>query len=447
MPLFSTTGIRGISNKDMNPEFCLDLGRTFGTLIGKGKRILIGMDTRTSSEMLKNSVVSGLLSSGCSVYDTGVVPIPIINYGSKKYDAGVMITSSHNPPEWNGIKFLLGNGTEISTNMERKFERILKSKKFTKAPWKNIGKYHEKDSMQDYINQVAKLVRINRTRGAKLKVIADVGNGAQGTLVPKLLNTLGCSGIILHGTLNGHFERVPEPRPDTLTKLVKEVKAQKADLGVAYDVDGDRAIFVTEKGNVLMGDVTGSMLARELLKKNKKGTIVTTVATSSLIDDVAGLQKGKVIRTVVGAKFVGDTMLKKKALFGFEENGGCIFPRMSYARDGSLTMAKILELLALSGKTLTELRKELPIYYQEKGRVMCPDTKKTKVTSAVKKKVKKQRMKIDQTDGLKIFLEDGWVLIRASGTEPLFRVFTESKNKKSAKELLRWGMNQVKKAV
>lgn len=446
MALFSTTGIRGISNHDMTPEFALQLGYTFGTFTGKGKKILIARDTRTSSEMLKNSFVSGLLSTGNNVFDAGIIPIPVVNFSVKgKYDAGVMITSSHNPPEYNGIKFILSNGLEFAEKEEMKFEKIYASKKFKLAPWNEIGSYKKVEILSAYVEKIKTLVDLEKIKQRNFKIVADVGNGTQTFLIPQILKEAGCEATILNYSTDGFFSRIPEPRPDTLIRLIELVLSKKSDLGVAYDVDGDRAIFVTENGEVLMGDVTGSLLAAETLKNHGKGTIVTTVATSSLIDDVVNNYNGKIIKTEVGANAVGEALLKSNAIFGFEENGGCVFPELSPARDGAFKTLKILELLAQESRSFSEIISELPKYYQAKARVECPEKKKHFVMQRIKSLAKELKQKTDITDGIKILLGNGSVLIRPSGTEPLIRVFVESKFKKDVEELLEKWVSEVKR--
>ncbi|HIK00783.1 TPA: phosphoglucosamine mutase [archaeon] len=446
MALFSTTGIRGISNETLTSEFVLDLARTYGSMLKQGSKVLIGNDPRTSSEMVKSAVIAGLLETGLNGFDTGIVPIPVLNFAVKQsYDAGIMVTSSHNPAEYNGLKFILTNGMEISENQEKRFEQIYKRKNFRRANWKKIGKYTEHNVIQDYETAVLNFIKL---KALNLKIVLDIGNGAQGTVVPNLFKQLSCETVILHRTMNGFFERGPEPRPDTLTKLRETVLSEQADMGIAFDTDGDRAIFVTGREEILMGDVTGSLLANEILSENKGGLIVTTVATSSLIDYVVEKNNGKIIKTKIGGKIVGDVIIKKKALFGFEENGGCMFPQISPSRDGALTAVKIAELVASSGKSLSQLVAKFPKFHQLKARIHCEEKLKSKVMTYIKTLVKKEVKKIDSTDGVKIFFEDdSWILIRPSGTEPIFRVFCESKSQKRTEELEKWGVEKVKEAI
>ncbi len=462
MALFSTTGIRGIANDTFTPDFALSLARTYGSMLPIGAKVLIGNDPRTSSEMVKSAAIAALLETGVNVFDTGTVPIPVLNFAVRKhkYDAGIMITSSHNPPEYIGMKFILSNGMEISEADEKKFEKLFNSKKFRQVDWKKVGKYAEHNVIEDYIQAVLKSLKL---KSLNLKVVLDIGNGAQGMVVPNLFKLLNCEIILLHSTMNGFFERGPEPRPENLTKLRETVLNENADLGVAFDTDGDRAIFVTDKGEILMGDVTGSLMAGKLLQEHKGGLVVTTVATSSLIDDVSQKHKGKIIKTKIGGKIVGDILIRKKALFGFEENGGCMFPEISPSRDGALTAVKVAELVSASKQTLSSHISALPKYFQQKARVECPDMYKNKLMNYISAHVKKESgetfgfatrkqslrsAKIDRTDGVKILFDgSAWILIRPSGTEPIFRVFAESKSQKRTSELIEWGTKKVQEAL
>jgi len=440
---FSTTGIRGIANETMTSELALKLGQTFGTFLEGMGTVLIAQDTRTSSEMLSNAMVSGLLSTGVNVVDAGVAPVPALSHCVKlDYDAGVMITSSHNPPEYNGVKFILSDGVEISESDEQKFLELYK-KELVKASWNKVGKLEEVVILGKYSEDLINSINSEVVKSKNLKVVVDTGNGAQSVLMPGLLKELGCDVVELHTEPKGIFDRAPEPRPETLGDLKEKIASEKADFGVAFDCDGDRCIFVSEKSEVVMGDVTGTLLARELLRKNKGGKIITTVSTSKIIDDVAEAEGGEVIKTRVGAKYVGEKLMQENALYGFEENGGNIFPDVSYTRDGSATAVKLLEVLAKSGKQFSELIAELPKYYQVKEKVECSEEKGQELQK-LKEKVDRDNVEILTLDGVKVVFSDGSVLMRASGTEPLIRIFAEATTPEKAEGYSKWGVNLVK---
>ncbi|MFH1450626.1 MAG: phosphoglucosamine mutase, partial [archaeon] len=386
---FSTTGIRGVSNIDMTADLALKLGKTFGTFLNGKGTVLVACDTRTSSEMLRSALISGLLSTGVKVVDAGVAPIPALSHCVKEdYDAGVMVTSSHNPPEWNGVKFILSDGVEISEADEKRFLDLYKEEPI-QANWDSVGTLKETNILEKYSIALINSIGSDIVRAKKFKVVLDTGNGAQSVLMPGLLRKLGCEVIELHTEPKGVFDRPSEPRPETLGKLIKKVQSEDVDFGVAFDCDGDRCIFVDERGSFVMGDVTGSLFARELFRKNPGGKIITTVSTSKIIDDIAEAEGGEVIKTKVGAKYVGEALMQEKALYGFEENGGNIFPDISFTRDGSATAVKILELIAKSGKSFSGLVAELPKYYQVKSKVECSEEGKnniTKIKAAIDRK-------------------------------------------------------------
>ncbi|MBC7101077.1 MAG: phosphoglucosamine mutase [Methanobacteriales archaeon] len=448
--LFGTFGVRRIANKQLTPEFASKLSAAFGSLIG-GK-VAVGGDTRTSTPMIKHAVIAGLLSSGCDVVDLGILPTPTVQYAVRKYyDAGVIITASHNPPEYNGIKFVDEHGIGVKEEIEEKIEKIFFEEKVERVPWENIGSTtRNRRIIREYIDEVIKRVDADIIREANFTVVVDCGSGAASYTTPYLLRELGCEVLSLNCQPDGFFPgRNPEPTPENLKDLMNTVKASGADLGIAHDGDADRTICIDEKGEFIFGDKTFALVEKKMLKENKGGLIVTTVATTSAIYDIARENNGKVITTPVGDLIVARTLKEKKGLFGGEENGGLIFPDFVYGRDGALSAAKILEIMAEEGKPISKLVAELPKYYSEKMKIRCPDELKPKVMATIQEKVEKDPKidRIDTTDGVKIFKEDGWVIIRPSGTEPIFRCFAEAKSQEKATQMAKWGISIVKKSI
>jgi len=448
--LFGTFGVRRIANKELTPEFASRLSAAFGSLID-GK-VAVGGDTRTSTPMIKHAVISGLLSSGCDVVDLGILPTPAVQYAVRKYyEAGVIITASHNPPKYNGIKFVDKYGIGIEDELEEEIEKIFFEKSFERVSWDNIGSLTEnKRIIREYMDEVIKRVDANIIREANFTVVVDCGSGAASYTTPYILRELGCEVLTLNCQPDGFFPgRDPEPIPENLKDLIRTVKASRADIGIAHDGDADRTICIDEKGNFIFGDKTFALVEKKMLKENMGGLIVTTVATSSAIYDIAGENNGEVITTAVGDLLVARTLKEKNGLFGGEENGGLIFPDFVYGRDGALSAAKILEIMAEEGKPISKLVAELPRYYSEKMKIECPDELKADVMAIIQEKVKKDPEvdRIDTTDGVKIFKEGGWVIIRPSGTEPIFRCFAEAKSQEKATEMAKWGISIVKKVL
>ncbi len=442
--LFGTNGIRGVTNEDMNCDLALGIGMAWGTFLKKTVKkpnVAIGTDARLSNHMLKSAIASGLLSTGCDVVDTGLVPTPTLQYAvrERKFDSGVIITASHNPPQFNGIKGVSSDGTEFSKNQEDEIEKIYFSKKYSLADWKNVGKLTTWDGAIDlYIQGILACVDVDLIKKKKFHVVLDCGNGAGSLVAPILLKKLGCKLTELYcepdGTFPGHNS---EPLKENLGVLIKTVPEVGANLGVAQDGDADRAIFVDEKGDYIFGDKSLALAGSFLTKQKKGGVNVTPVTTSSCFEEVIVKNGGRVIYTMVGSPIVARVMIEENAVFGGEENGGLIFPEMQYCRDSAMSIAKILEIIAKEKKTLSELIAELPRYEVYKTKMICPNDKKEKVMRTLAEKTKKDSnvIKIDETDGVKLYMKNGWVLMRPSGTEPIFRVYSESKEKDVAEKL------------
>lgn len=441
--LFGTNGIRGVTNEDMNCDLALGIGKAWGTYLKKTikrPRVAIGTDARLSNHMLKNAISAGLIATGCDVVDVGLVPTPTLQYTvrERKFDSGVIITASHNPPQFNGIKGVASDGTEFSKDVEEEIEKIYFNKSFTLASWKDVGNLSSWDGSIDlYINGILNAVDVDLIKKKKFHVVLDCGNGAGSLVTPILLKKLGCKITELYcepdGTFPGHNS---EPLPENLGDLIKKVPKVKASFGAAQDGDADRAIFVDELGNYIWGDKTLALFAKYATIENG-GIAVTPVATSSCFDDVVKENNGKVIHTAVGSPIVARVMMENNSVFGGEENGGLIFPEMQYCRDSAMAIAKILEIMAKENKKLSELIGEIPKYEVYKIKMFCPHEKKDIVMKTLAKQTKQYKsiLKVDETDGVKLYVEDGWVLMRPSGTEPIFRVYSESKNKNRAEEL------------
>ena len=445
--LFGTFGVRRTANDVLTPEFASRLAACYGTQI-KGK-VAVGGDTRTSTLMLKQAVTAGLLSSGCDVVDLGILPTPGVQYAVRKYyDGGVMITASHNPPQYNGLKFLDEDGIGIPDDMELAIERLYFDEEPDRVPFSEIGQlYHNDKVIDEYVDEAVSKVDAQAIKDAGLKVVVDCGSGAGCFTAPYLIRKLGCDVTTLNSQPDGFFPgRNPEPIEENLQELIHVVKELNADIGLAHDGDADRTICIDEKGNFVLGDKTFTLVEKQMLKENDGGIIVTTVATSQAIYDVADEYNGKVIATAVGDLLVARKLKDEDGLFGGEENGGLIFPDFVYGRDAVMTVAKILEIVAKEKKPLSELVAELPVYYASKTKIECPDDEKEFIMSSIAKEIQDTTdFELDLTDGVKILKEDGWVIIRPSGTEPIFRCFAESDSQDKADEMTNWGLSLIKK--
>ena len=445
--LFGTFGVRRTANDVLTPEFATRLAACYGTQI-QGT-VAVGGDTRTSTPMLMEAVKAGLLSSGCDVVDLGILPTPGVQYAVRKYyDGGVMITASHNPPKYNGIKFLDADGIGIPDDMELEIERLYFDAEPKRADFSEIGEVFINDKIIDeYVDEAISKVDAEAIRNANLKVVVDCGSGAGCYTAPYLIRKLGCDVTSLNSQPDGFFPgRDPEPIEENLQELISVVKELGADIGLAHDGDADRTICIDEKGNFVLGDKTFTLVEKQMLKENNGGTIVTTVATSQAIYDVAEEFNGEVIATAVGDLLVARKLKDTDGLFGGEENGGLIFPDFVYGRDAVMTVAKILEIVAKESKPLSELVAELPVYYASKMKIECPDDEKEFVMTSIADEIKTTTdFELDLTDGVKILKDDGWVIIRPSGTEPIFRCFAESDSQDKADEMTDWGISLINK--
>jgi len=445
--LFGTFGVRRTANDVLTPEFAARLAACYGTQI-QGT-VAVGGDTRTSSPMLMEAVKAGLLSSGCDVVDLGILPTPGVQYAVRKYyDGGVMITASHNPPKYNGIKFLDEYGIGIPDEMDLAIEELYFDSEPKRAEWHEIGQvYHNDKIIDEYVDEAISKVDAEAIREAKLKVVVDCGSGAGAYTAPYLIRKLGCEVTTLNCQADGSFPgRDPEPIEENLQELISVVKELGADIGIAHDGDADRTICIDEKGNFVLGDKTFTLVEKQMLKENDGGIIVTTVATSQAIYDIADEYNGEVIATAVGDLLVARELHEKEGLFGGEENGGLIFPFVSNTVVHPCCIHKILETLALEKKALSELVAELPVYYASKMKIECSDDQKQAVMDNIADGIKTTTdFKLDLTDGVKILKDDGWVIIRPSGTEPIFRCFAESDSQEKADEMTEWGISLIKK--
>ena len=445
--LFGTFGVRRTANDVLTPEFTTRLAACYGSVV-KGK-IAVGADTRTTSPMLKDAVIAGLLSAGCDAVDLGTLPTPAVQYAVRQYyDGGIMITASHNPPKFNGLKFLDEFGIGLPDDIELEIESLYFDSEPIRANWDEIGEKYTNDNIIDeYIHTAMSNVDVDAIKEANLKVVLDCGSGAGSFTAPYLVRELGCELTTLNCQADGFFPgRDPEPIEENLQELISVVKELGADIGLAHDGDADRTICIDENGAFVLGDKTFTLVEKQMLKENGGGTIVTTVATSQAIYDIAEEYNGEVIATAVGDLLVARKLKDTDGLFGGEENGGLIFPNFVYGRDAALTVAKILEIIAKEKKTLSELVSELPVYYSAKMKTECADDLKEEIMSKIAAEVKETTdYELDTTDGVKIFKDGGWVIIRPSGTEPIFRSYSEGNSQEQADEMAEWGISLIKK--
>lgn len=442
--LFGTNGARGVAGKDMTPELVMKIGLALGKM-RKGK-IAIGMDTRTSGPSLKCALKAGVLASGCDVVDLGILPTPALQFIVKShFDAGAVITASHNPPEYNGVKIIDSDGTEFSDEDTIRLETILFSNDFDVKDWTEAGRESSAPEMLDeYIDAI-----YNRFKkiDEPLAVVVDPGSGPACLTTEKILNRIGCLVYTINGQMDGFFPgRLPEPSPEGLKPLAELVVATGAAFGVAHDGDADRAVFIDDKGEYLEENEEFALMQKYACCKNPKGVVVTPVSTSKVAEIIASEYNCRVEYTKVGSISVARKMIElaengENVVFGGEGNGGLIFPEHQHCRDGGMTAAAMASLVSTQGRPLSELRKELPKLVMLKDKIFSSSHSEImqKVTSSF------QDEDIDATDGVRINRKDGsWALIRPSGTEPFMRLYVEASSKEAAESFREEIISSVK---
>jgi len=440
--LFGTDGVRGVVNEELGPDLALRLGMAIGTFFGEGSRILVGRDVRAGGEMLKSAVIAGLLSAGAVVYDGGSAPTPALQYAVKSegFDGAVVITASHNPAKYNGIKVIESDGIEASRDSERVIEEILFEQRFSRASWASL--IHSVKPYPDvnelYVKAVVDRVDKELIKSKGFKVVIDPANSVASLVSPRIARELGAKVYTINGNLDPMFPgREPEPTPETLRETSRVVVSLGADFGVGHDGDGDRAIFIDDRGRTIWGDRSAVILAKYLLERDPSSPrkVYTAVSSSTIIEDYLKDYGVEVVWLKVGAIDIARSMQKSgDALCGFEENGGFMYPPHQYVRDGGIALALMLELLAKLGKKLSELYDDLPRMYTIKTKLPMPRDKAVKAVEQVKEAFKEYRQ--ITIDGVKVLGRDFWLLVRPSGTEPILRIMLEARTEDKARELL-----------
>jgi len=446
--LFGSSGVRGLVSVDLTPILTNKIGLAIATF-SKMKKTLVARDTRISGLMLENALVSGLLAGGANVNCLGVVPTPVLAYLTKKLnaDAGVMITASHNPPQYNGIKIFNGDSMAYDDVSQGEIERIIENGSFRSADWRNVGDASAIDKSYFYVKLIRKSVKLHK----KWHVIVDPGCGATYSLAPTILQGLGCEVTAINAQPDGFFPaRSPEPNAESLKPLAKIVQELGANVGIAYDGDGDRVAFIDEKGKFVDFDRVLAAYAAYIVKKKGGGIVVTNVEASMCVEKMVEAHGGKIIRTKVGDVYVAEAMKRYDASFGGEPCGAWIHPQLHYCPDGILSSVLLLKALEDENKWLSEFIAETPQYITLREKVDCKNNVKHKVVENMVKNLKAvfpAYKEFSTIDGVRLALRNGWILVRASGTEPILRLTVEGESLKTAKEIMEKGIIVVKKLV
>ncbi len=438
----SVSGIRGIVGESFTPDLLISAGAAFAKYAKYGT-VVVGRDSRPTGEAVALNIISVLLLSGCDVVDIGVVPTPTVQVMVEELKAagGIVISASHNPVEWNALKLINSSGTFLSpADIAKLFAEMEKKPAFKK--WDRVGKLSvNRDADSVHIKKVLDVVDVNLIKKKKFHVVLDSVNGAGSVITPELLKILGCRISMINCTPDGIFPRGAEPLPENLTQLSEAVIKSGADIGFAQDPDADRLAIVDEKGKPLGEEYTVTMAADHLLQK-EKGRVVVNLSTTKAVEDIAAKHGVQFARAKVGEINVVEEMKKKGARIGGEGNGGVISPEIHLGRDSLAGIVYILEMMALRNKKISDIMKEMPAYHMKKGKVtLKPGAPIKDIMAGISEKFIGE--KISQIDGLRIDFrknqdfKNGWVHLRSSNTEPVFRIIAESDSPEKTERIYR----------
>lgn len=433
----SISGVRGVVGESLTPTLLVRFAQAFGTYTGPGL-IVIGRDTRTSGEMVRQAVVAGLLSSGCRVVDLDICPVPTVQLlvRERRARGGIAITASHNPAEWNALKFINSAGLFLADAQARQLLDIYHQGEYRKVSGAEMRAVEPSAGALDWHVKVIldKLGELPRAPGArKLRVAVDSCNGAGSIVAPRLLEALGVEVLPLNVTPDGLFPRGAEPVPENLGALCATVREHRCDIGFAQDMDADRLAIVSEHGEAIGEEYTLVLAARYVLG-HERGPVVANLSTTSALDAVAAGFACPVYRSKIGEANVTAEMVRHQAVVGGEGNGGVIYPRINFARDSLVGMALVLHLLTETGRTISELMAELPRSYMLKEKVVCRSDRIRAVLQLVRSEYAQWPM--DLRDGVKVTTNDGWFLVRGSNTEPIIRLVAEAEDEDRARRLI-----------
>lgn len=451
--LFGTSGIRGLIS-EVTPEFSAKLGLCAAAFYGQDSTIIVARDHRPHAQVVEMALISGLLAGGINVLESGISPTPAVLWAISEFnaDGAIVVTGSHTPSEIVGILFFKKDTSEFDRNEESLFEDIFFNEKYKRVPWNEVGDFEYVDSRELYIEKILNKVKSDYIRDAK--VVIDPGNGAASGILKEIVELAGADVISINDALDPRFpKRDPFPRPDNLTKLGTLVKSINADLGIATDGDGDRAIFAGDDGRVYWGDISSAMFAIDGIQNRSINKIVVTINTSSVVEIVARDLGGVVYYCDVGPPSIASKMKETGSGLGLEESGKYLWSDCIFYGDAALATLRMLEFLGRANKSFSDIVKELPKRYLMKAAVDCPNGIKNIVTGELEKRISCLEIKpihqlIRIHNGFKINFHDGsWLLFRPSGTEPKYRIHSESSTSEDAEKLLLFGVDLVSKII
>lgn len=420
--------------ESLTPALLTRFAQAFGTYVG-GRTVVVGRDPRTSGEMVKHAVIAGLLSSGCRILDVGMCPVPTIQLAVRHHHAhgGIAITASHNPAEWNALKFIGRGGFFLNSAQARELLDIYHQGEYTRVAGAQMREVVNVPGATDlHIQTILAALGPLNAHGKKFRVVLDACNGAGSLVGPKLLETLKAEAITINVTPNGSFPRPAEPLPENLGELCDAVKLHQADVGFAQDMDADRLAIVSEAGRAI-GEEYTLLLATLAVLNKRPGPVVANLSTTSALERLTSRFGCSLFLSKIGEVNVTEEMQRRGAIIGGEGNGGVIFPSLNFARDSLVGMALILHLLAETGQSISDVVHSLPPIAMIKDKLVCPSDRIATVLRRLRRDYAAYPM--DLRDGVKVTLPNGWFLVRGSNTEPIIRMIAEAEDEAGARTI------------
>ncbi len=446
MALFGTSGIRGVVNQDLTPELCKNVGSALGTLLPAGATVCLGMDSRLSRELIRAAVTEGLLGAGVNVAQAGIVPTPALALLTREmnFNAGVMITASHNPPEFNGIKLFNHDAIGYGRSQEEEVEKIYHSGSFRTGRAGAVTHFpHMKDRYIEFIKTLVSGWDFN----LDMKLLIDPGNGAAAGLAGDIFKQLGFTVFTINDTPDGRFPgRSPEPKEDTLQGSIKFLRQKDADLAICFDGDADRVVFCDQTGFLGFNEMI-AFISRAAVKSSGKQLIATTVESGMLLELAIKDLGGRVIRGKVGDVFAAHLAQDNNAALGVESVGVYILPQAGYYPESIFAALTLLRSIKRASDIRSFLATLPPLFFL-KEKISCANENKLNVMAKIRQQSDKLgAASLNDLDGLRFEFADGWLLIRASGTEPAIRVLAEANSQQHARSLINMGLSVLKDAA
>ena len=444
MRLFGSSGIRGVANVEITPLLAQRLGGALATIY-EGGEVIVGRDTRVTGPMLEAALSAGVTSCGGDAKLVGLLPTPVVAWLTRELeaDAGVAITASHNPPKYNGLKVFNSRGVSLTEKEQAPVEALLQGGELDYAPWDGVGASDSVEAAWMYLDALQDGLEL----GKEWKIACDLFCGATCAIAADAFEAVGLQASMINGNPDGHFPAGdPEPTTDSLHRLGAYMRTTGAEVGFGFDGDGDRVMAVDEKGTPVSGDRLMAAYAGHVVEREEKGTVVTHVGASMCVEDMVEAAGGKVVRVRVGDAYITEEMERRKAVFGGEPIGAWVFPEFHMCPDGIFGALKLLQALEERDQSLSQFVANVPEYPTRSTKIEVGD--RMKAMKNVEQGLAKAfgNASVNRVDGVRLQLPEGWLLIRASGTEPLIRLTAEGRDNKATASLLEHGERLVKEA-